>query len=201
MVQIEEKTAKGKQILFVSFARHILRINFSFWTKKDTSGNIAGKKLHIFIFIHTVVPWRPSTHTNIISPVRIENPDCSTPYRDVGTMQMYLYVFICIMLFPFGSNEKTVRIQHLTQGCRVSGKCQEKTKFSPGQGKVREFWKKCQEFWPFHSCQGIIREFCDVMVGNCLGILSWHYFFYGNFHHMIRDLPGLCLCQMSAWQI
>ena len=26
-----------------------------------------------------------------------------------------------------------------TQGCHISGKCQGKTKFSPGQGKLREF--------------------------------------------------------------
>ena len=64
----------------------------------------------------------------------------------------------------------------LDQGCHVSGKCQGKTKFSPGQGKVREFWKNVREFFQFHPCQGIVREFCDVMSGNCQGMLSWHYF-------------------------
>ena len=41
-----------------------------------------------------------------------------------------------------------------------------KTKFSPGQGNIREFCKKVREFWPFDPCHGIIREFCDVMSGN-----------------------------------
>ena len=63
----------------------------------------------------------------------------------------------------------------LIQGCHMSGKNQEKTKLSPGQGIVREFWK----------CQGIfchlthVREYCHDI------------FFRLRFHHMVRDLPGL----------
>ena len=46
---------------------------------------------------------------------------------------------------------------HCVQGCHVSGKCQGKAKFSPGQGKVREFLL-------FDPCQGIVREFCcDIL--------------------------------------
>ena len=45
----------------------------------------------------------------------------------------------------------------------MPGKCQGKTKFSPGQGKVREFSNNVREFWPFDLCQGIKSshgEFC-----------------------------------------
>ena len=59
----------------------------------------------------------------------------------------------------------------VVQGCHVSGKCQGKAKFSPGQGIVREFGKNVREFCPFDPCQGIVGEFCDVMSGNCQGIL------------------------------
>ena len=72
----------------------------------------------------------------------------------------------------------------------MSGKCQEKT-FSPGQGKVREFRKNVREFWSFDPFLGIVREFCDLMSGNCQGILWWHYFLDWNFHHMISS-PYLC---------
>ena len=43
----------------------------------------------------------------------------------------------------------------------MSGKSQGKTKFSPGQGIVREFGKNVREFWIFDQCQGNVREFCD----------------------------------------
>ena len=46
-----------------------------------------------------------------------------------------------------------------------------KTKFSPGQGKVRGF--------------------CGVTSGNFVMTL----FFNWNFHYVIRALPGLCLCK------
>ena len=45
------------------------------------------------------------------------------------------------------------------QGCHMSWKSQGKTKFSPGQGIVREFWKNVREIWLFDQCQGIVREF------------------------------------------
>ena len=46
------------------------------------------------------------------------------------------------------------------QGCHVSGKCQGKTKFSPGSGKNQGILKKCQ---------GILA--ISPMSGNCQGIL------------------------------
>ena len=63
---------------------------------------------------------------------------------------------------------RDVSLWTTNQGCMIrvatcQGNVWEKTKFSPGQGKVREFWKN-------------VREFCYVMSGNCHGILSWHYF-------------------------
>ena len=55
---------------------------------------------------------------------------------------------------------REVQRMSIFQGCHVSGKSQGKTKFSPGQGIVREFWKNVREFCPFDQCQGIVREFC-----------------------------------------
>ena len=52
----------------------------------------------------------------------------------------------------------------------MSGKCQGKTKFSPGQGKLGEVW-------PFDPCQGIVREFCHIMSENCQGIFVMTFVF------------------------
>ena len=71
------------------------------------------------------------------------------------------YKYLTFLSKMFGTTNK--------QGCHVSGKCQRKTQFSPGQGKVREFKKNVREFWAFDpwnfvmSCKGIVREFCHVI--------------------------------------
>ena len=73
----------------------------------------------------------------------------------------------------------------------MSGKCQGKTQFSPGQGKVREFWGNVREFSPFDTCQAIVREVGDILSGNFVMTL----FLDLDFHHMIRAVPGLCFCK------
>ena len=47
----------------------------------------------------------------------------------------------------------------------MSGKCQGKTKFYPGQGKGN-FEKMSGKFWPFDPCQGIVGNFFHVMSEN-----------------------------------
>ena len=74
---------------------------------------------------------------------------------------MYVKVFGNVAVFMLDSRLPRVR--------KMSGKI----KFSPGQGKVREFSKKCQGILAFGPYEGIVREFYDdVMSGNCQGILS-----------------------------
>ena len=48
----------------------------------------------------------------------------------------------------------------IDQGYHMSRKCQGKTKFSPGQEKVREFWKNVRNFG--HLTQ--VREFCHDLI-------------------------------------
>ena len=62
-------------------------------------------------------------------------------------------------------------------------------------GKSQGILKKCQGIWSIWP-----------MLGNCQGILSCHvrelsenfvmaFFLDWNYYHIIRDLPGLCLCK------
>ena len=69
----------------------------------------------------------------------------------------------------------------------MSGKCQGKTKFSPGQGKSGNFEKMLGNFGHLTH----VREFCNVMSWNFVVTL----FLDSNFHHMISALPGWCLCK------
>ena len=63
----------------------------------------------------------------------------------------------------------------LIQGCHASGRNQGKTKFSPGQGIVGEFWKMSGDFCHLTY----VREFCHDI------------FFRLRLHHMVMDIPGL----------
>ena len=83
-------------------------------------------------------------------------------------------LFYLALFLPNFSGRKTADMLFRVATCQ--GNVREKQNFPPGQGNVREFWKNVRELWPFEPCHGIVREFCDVMSGNCQGILSWHYF-------------------------
>ena len=84
---------------------------------------------------------------NVTSAIEVTCPRLSLNVISEKT-HMGIYRHICPICKKGFSNRGGSQ-GHLVQGCHVSGKSQGKTKFSPGQGIVREFWKNVREFWPF----------------------------------------------------
>ena len=87
-------------------------------------------------------------------------PDISI-INSSGDLSQTILVLCCFCRFSQGflspllqrlcklQKGRSAKFEWASQGCHVSGKSQGKTKFSPGQGIVREFWKNVREFWPF----------------------------------------------------
>ena len=109
-----------------------------------------------------------------------------------------IYGYICIMI-KYSHYTQTgtdpcpemATVTGLPRVTEMSGK----NKIFSRSGKSQGFLKKCQgilAIWPMSgNCQGILWCHVRELSGNFIMTL----FLDRNFHHMIRVLPGLCLCK------
>ena len=145
----------------------------------------------LFRYLNSMCAKRIYEHfVNYVNKLSLQPSSCLLTKASVHVNHCFIQDVFQDILSNFCFFEQppcSIQIDSDWQGCHVSGKCQGKTKFSPGQGKVREFWKNVREFWPFDPCEGIVREFCHIKSGNFV----MTFFLDWNFHHMMRDLPRL----------
>ena len=149
---------------------------------------------------HVEWTWCCGWHGRIISVKLMEAEGCSAVRWIAETVKKHIVVGkndFKKQNFPW--NNLVSQIVWHYQGCHVSGKFLGKTKFSPSQGKVREFWRIVREFWPFDSCQGILWYHVRELSGNFVIMtlfLDW------NFHHSIPSIPStwVLFMSMSIWQ-
>ena len=118
-----------------------------------------------------------------------QNLQSNNQSRFITTRQQsYGKVMFSVMsVIPFSR----LLYDHYQRVATCQGNVREKTKFSPGRGKVREFWKNVREFGLLTHVKELSVNFAML----CQGIVR--EFFYDIFFRLkllSRDLPQLCLC-------